>query len=165
MPSNHHVNLSYLGLLPFLTLTGGYFFSEAPWILQAFVIYSVSILSFVAGSLWQAPLNIQTKQGKNHQQNNANSLDESIARSQPVTQAWLVVLVTLPLPLGVFVSIEFSLLWLAGSFVWLLLLQKRLPNWALLSKEYQQMRAKITSVVLVCHLLMWAQLSHLGAVA
>jgi hypothetical protein len=165
MHSTHHVTLSYLGLLPFLILTGGYFFSETPWILQAFVIYSVSILSFVAGSLWQAPLNIQTKQGAKHQQNNVNQLEESTVRSQSLTQAWLVVLVTLPLPLGVWVSVEFSLLWLAGSFVWLLLLQKRLPSWALLSKEYQQMRAKITSVVLVCHFLMWAQLSHLGVVA
>ena len=114
--------------------------------------------------MWQAPFNTQNKQSDKYRQGSVESLEQT-ARSQSSTQAWLIVLVTLPLPLGGFVSVQTSLLWLAGSFVWLLLLQKRLPNWPLLSKEYQQMRAKITSVVLVCHLLMWAQLSHLGVVA
>lgn len=157
--STHHVNLSYLGLCPFLALTGGYYFSEALWVLQAFVIYSVSIVSFVAGSLWQPPFNNQTQPSAKHQQNQDNSLEELAGHGQSLTQAGLIVLVTSPLLFGVFVSLEFSLLWLAGSFVWLLLLQQRLPSWTLLSKAYQQMRVIITLVVLVCHLLMWAQLS------
>ena len=36
MSSSHHVKLGYLGLLPFLLLTGGYFLTEAGWSAVAF---------------------------------------------------------------------------------------------------------------------------------
>ena len=151
MSFSHHVQLGYLGLLPFLFLTGGYFFTEAAWLLQSFIIYSASIASFVAGSMWQPPLQLSKVQA-----------NPSPAPAQSHFQAWMVVLVTLPLPLGVFVSQSVALIWLAMSFIGLLILQKRLNSWSSLSKEYQQMRAKITSVVFVCHLFMFAQLNHSG---
>ena len=151
MSSSHHVKLGYLGLLPFLLLTGGYFLTEADWLLQSFIVYSISILSFVAGSLWQPA----TKPC-------AKGVVESTSQSH--TQAWLVVLVTLPLPLSVFVAESVELIFLALSFVWLLALQKRLANWPEMTPDYQQMRGKITAVVFVCHLFMLAQLNHTPAV-
>ena len=66
--------------------------------------------------------------------------------------------------LGCVCSQSVALIWLAMSFIGLLMLQKRLISWSSLSKEYQQMRAKITSVVFVCHLFMFAQLNHSGVV-
>ena len=151
MSPSHHVQLGYLGVLPFLLLTGGYFFTEAAWLLQSFIIYSISIASFVAGSMWQPPLQLTKAQQT-----------QAPAPVQSHFQAWMVVLVTIPLPLGVFVSQSVALIWLAVSFIALLMLQKRLDTWSSLGKEYQQMRGKITSVVFVCHLFMLAQLNHTG---
>ncbi|MDO6525042.1 DUF3429 domain-containing protein [Motilimonas sp. 1_MG-2023] len=147
MSTFHHVKLGYLGLLPFLLLTGGYFLTEADWLLQSFIIYSISILSFVAGSLWQPATKTSVK-------------GETKTISQSHTQAWLVVLVTLPLPLSVFVAESVVLICLALSFVWLLALQKRLASWPEMTPDYQQMRGKITAVVFVCHLFMLAQINH-----
>ncbi|MFO6421927.1 DUF3429 domain-containing protein [Motilimonas sp. KMU-193] len=142
---SHHITLGYLGLVPFLVFTGGYFIAEMQWLLQAFILYSISIVSFVAGSLWQPSANNQREAGQ----------------AQSLTQAWLVVLVTIPMPLLVFAPSWAQLAFLAAAYVWLLLLQRRLPVWQTLSADYQKMRTKITAVVLVCHLFMLALVAHI----
>jgi hypothetical protein len=131
----NHVQLGYLGLVPFLALTGWHFMAKSPLVVDAFVVYSISILCFVAGSLW-----------KPEEQSNKT--------------AWLVVLPTLALPLSVLVSDVITLVWLAANFVFVLMLQKRGQDWSTQTKDYQVMRERVTSVVFVCHLFLMAQINH-----
>lgn len=133
--NTNHVQLGYLGLLPFLAITGWHFMAKSPLLVDAFIIYSISILCFVAGSLW-----------KPEQQSNRT--------------AWLVVLPTIALPLSVLVSEVVMLIWLAFNFVVLLAMQKRMDDWQSHTKDYQVMRERVTSVVFVCHLFLMAQINH-----
>ena len=58
------------------------------------------------------------------------------------------------------IDIKFALLYLGACYVYLLALQKSSSEWQTLSPDYQRMRERITSVVLVCHLFFAAQLYH-----
>ncbi|MCE2573424.1 DUF3429 domain-containing protein [Motilimonas eburnea] len=146
--SSHHITLGYLGLVPFLLFTGGYFIAETDWLLQAFIFYSISIVSFVAGSMWQPSTHPQSSQ-------------DSTQQEQTQGQAWLVVLVTLAMPVLVFAPTWAQLAYLAAAYVWLLVLERSLLSWQSLSADYQKMRGKITAVVLVCHLFMLALVAHI----
>lgn len=131
---NNQTFLGYLGLVPFLLLVGAHFLFEHPLLSQAFLFYSISIMSFVAGSLWRT--------------SNSNKFN------------WLVVLPTIPtLALALF-DTKLALLYLGACYVFILALQKRTEDWPILAPDYQRMRERITGVVLVCHLFFAAQLHH-----
>jgi hypothetical protein len=126
--------LGYLGLLPFLALVGANFLYEIAIFSQAFLFYSISIMSFVAGSLWRTTNSDKTN--------------------------WLIVLPTIPTLLLALLDIKLALLYLGICYVFILLLQKRSAEWQSLSFDYQRMRERVSSVVLVCHLFFAAQLHH-----
>ena len=126
--------LGYLGLIPFLLLVGAHFLFEHILLSQAFMFYSISIMSFVAGTLWH--------------ESNSNKLN------------WLIVLPTIPTLALALLNIKLALLYLGASYVFVLAVQKRTETWGKLNPDYQRMRERITGVVLVCHLFFAAQLHH-----
>lgn len=130
----NHTQLGYLGLLPFLALVAASLFIDDTRITQLFCVYSICIVSFLCGSLWQN-------------------------KSQSTAQLWLIVLPTLLIPFGLFLSVKLALMLLAGLYVYLLLLQKRIA-WQDLSADYRTMRERITSVVVICHFAMAAFFEH-----
>lgn len=121
--------LGYAGVLPFVALALLHLIWPQPALMQMFFIYSIAIISFVAGSLWRP-------------------------NQQSILTASLVVLPTIPLPLGVFVNQSFALLWLAASFAFVLVLQIRLAGWQDYDASYRTMRWWLTTLVCSCHLLM-----------
>lgn len=135
--NNNQVLLGYLGLLPFLFLVGANFLYEMTLFSNAFLLYSISIMSFVAGSLWRV--------------DNNNGFN------------WLVVLPTIPTLLLSLLSVKVALLYLGACYLFILALQKRSNEWPTLSPDYQRMRERISGVVFACHLFLAAQLHHVVA--
>ncbi|OHU84254.1 MULTISPECIES: DUF3429 domain-containing protein [Pseudoalteromonas] len=132
-PFLNHIQLGYYGVLPFLAcvfwplLLG----SSVPAI-EAFTLYSMGILAFMAGTLWRAG-------------------------EQSYTHAVMAVLVVVPFPLLVLASATSTLVYLAICFPIVLLFERGMPAWQQYHKDYHKMRYILTSVVFVCHLFMIAQ--------
>lgn len=128
--------LGYLGLLPFVGGALAALLSDAlaSAALNAFVLYSLAILSFMGGVHWGLALVIGTRQSAR--------LFVSVV---PVILAWLCLL-TLPL--------HFTLAILGGAYIaqWVadrpILAELPIPAW------YFEMRPRLAYVVAGCHLFM-----------
>ncbi len=123
-----HISLGYLGLVPFLALTGTTLIANPAWAMTCFLLYSGSIAAFMAGSLWQP---------------NKNNGYQALFIALPLTSA----------PLLVFTHSEIQISWLMLVFVFLFFIEKTLPSYQQHTKEYKDMRGKLTATVVFCHLL------------
>ncbi|CAH9050148.1 hypothetical protein PSECIP111951_00131 [Pseudoalteromonas holothuriae] len=132
-PFLNHIQLSYYGVLPFLACVfWPLLLGSSVQAIEAFSLYSMGILAFMAGTLWRAG-------------------------EQSFTHAIMAVLVVIPFPLLVFASATSTLVYLAISFPIVLLFERGMPPWQQYHKDYHKMRYILTSVVFVCHLFMIAQ--------
>ena len=130
------VRLGYLGLTPFVIGAVTALLSQelVSLAFQAFVLYSIAILSFMGGVHWGLALITGTRQ--------STRLLISVV---PVVAAWIC-LIALPAPLTLAV--------LGGGFIaqWLIdrpiLAELPIPSW------YLEMRPRLTYVVAGCHLFM-----------
>ena len=124
----NHIQLGYLGLIPFLAcLAWPLMLGSNSVNLEFFTFYSIAILAFMAGNLWHAG-----------QQSYANAIKA--------------VLPVIPVPFLAFLPVEWVLGWLSLSFWLVLLFEKSTPQWQTYDKDYQKMRFVLTSVVFVCHI-------------
>ncbi|MGJ8581294.1 MAG: DUF3429 domain-containing protein [Psychromonas sp.] len=125
----NHVQLGYLGLLPFLGSAAWpiMFESNSPN-LAFFTFYSIAILAFMAGNLWRT---------------GEQSYSDAIKAVIPV----------IPVPFLSFLPVEWALAWLGASFWLVLVFEKATTQWKTYHKDYQQMRFVLTTVVFVCHIL------------
>jgi len=133
---NMGMRLGYLGLIPFLAGAVTALLSEELVLLafQAFILYSLAILSFMGGVHWGLALIIGTRQ--------STRLLISVV---PVIVAWIC-LIALPAPLTLAV--------LGGGFIaqWFIdrpiLAELPIPSW------YLEMRPRLAYAVAGCHLFM-----------
>ena len=124
----NHIQLGYLGLIPFLAcLAWPLMLGSNSVNLEFFTFYSIAILAFMAGNLWHAG-----------QQSYAGAIKA--------------VLPVIPVPFLAFLPVEWVLGWLSLSFWLVLLFEKSTPQWQTYDKDYQKMRFVLTSVVFVCHI-------------
>ena len=130
------VRLGYLGLIPFVVGAVTALLSQelVSLAFQAFVLYSIAILSFMGGVHWGLALITGTRQ--------STRLLISVV---PVVSAWIC-LIALPAPLTLAV--------LGGGFIaqWFIdrpiLAELPIPSW------YLEMRPRLAYVVAGCHLFM-----------
>ena len=130
------VRLGYLGLTPFVVGAVAALLSQelVSLAFQAFVLYSIAILSFMGGVHWGLALITGTRQ--------STRLLISVV---PVVAAWIC-LIALPAPLTLAV--------LGGGFIaqWFIdrpiLAELPIPSW------YLEMRPRLAYVVAGCHLFM-----------
>ncbi len=133
---NMGTRLGYLGLIPFLAGAVTALLSEelVSLAFQAFILYSLAILSFMGGVHWGLALIIGTRQ--------STRLLISVV---PVIVAWIC-LIALPAPLTLAV--------LGGGFIaqWFIdrpiLAELPIPSW------YLEMRPRLAYAVAGCHLFM-----------
>ena len=124
----NHIQLGYLGLIPFLAcLAWPLMLGSNSVNLEFFTFYSIAILAFMAGNLWHAG-------------------------QQSYADAIKAVLPVIPVPFLAFLPVEWILGWLSLSFWLVLLFEKSTPQWQTYDKDYQKMRFVLTSVVFVCHI-------------
>lgn len=124
----NHIQLGYLGLLPFLAcLAWPLMLGSNSVNLEFFTFYSIAILAFMAGNLWHAG-------------------------QQSYADAIKAVLPVIPVPFLAFLPVEWVLGWLSLSFWLVLLFEKSTSQWQTYDKDYQKMRFVLTSVVFVCHI-------------
>ena len=125
----NHIQLGYLGLLPFLgCVAWPLMFGSNSVNLEFFTFSSIAILAFMAGSLWRAGM---------------QSYSDAIKAVVPV----------IPVPFLSFIPLEWALAWLGASFWLVLIFEKATPQWQTYHRDYQKMRFILTSVVFVCHIL------------
>ncbi|MDN3379763.1 MULTISPECIES: DUF3429 domain-containing protein [unclassified Pseudoalteromonas] len=125
----NHIQLGYLGLLPFLgCVAWPLMFGSNSVNLEFFTFYSIGILAFMAGNLWHA---------------GEQSYGNAVKAVAPV----------IPIPFLSFLPTEWMLAWLATSFWLVLLFEKASPQWQSYHVDYQKMRFVLSSVVFVCHIL------------
>ena len=130
------MRLGYLGLIPFVAGAVIALLSEelASLAFQAFILYSLAILSFMGGVHWGLTLITGTRQGT-----------RLLISVVPVIVAWICLMV-LPAPL--------TLAILGGGFIaqWFIdrpiLAELPIPSW------YLEMRPRLAYVVAGCHLFM-----------
>ena len=133
---NMGTRLGYLGLIPFLAGAATALLSEelVSLAFQAFILYSLAILSFMGGVHWGLALIIGTRQ--------STRLLISVV---PLIVAWIC-LIALPAPLTLAV--------LGGGFIaqWFIdrpiLAELPIPSW------YLEMRPRLAYVAAGCHLFM-----------
>ena len=133
---NMGMRLGYLGLIPFLAGAVTALLSEelVSLALQAFILYSLAILSFMGGVHWGLALIIGTRQ--------STRLLISVV---PLIVAWIC-LISLPAPLTLAV--------LGGGFIaqWFIdrpiLAELPIPSW------YLEMRPRLAYAAAGCHLFM-----------
>ena len=133
---NMGTRLGYLGLIPFLAGAVTALLSEelVSLALQAFILYSLAILSFMGGVHWGLALIIGTRQ--------STRLLISVV---PLIVAWIC-LISLPAPLTLAV--------LGGGFIaqWFIdrpiLAELPIPSW------YLEMRPRLAYAAAGCHLFM-----------
>ncbi|MCK8096982.1 DUF3429 domain-containing protein [Pseudoalteromonas sp. 1CM17D] len=125
----NHIQLGYLGLLPFLgCVAWPLMFGSNSVNLEFFTFYSIAILAFMAGNLWRAGM---------------QSYSDAIKAVVPV----------IPVPFLSFIPLEWALAWLGASFWLVLIFEKATSQWQTYHRDYQKMRFILTSVVFVCHIL------------
>lgn len=123
----NHIQLGYLGLLPFLGCVAWPLLLGSNSVnLEFFTFYSIAILAFMAGNLWRA---------------GSQSYSDAIKAVVPV----------IPIPFLSFLPTEWMLAWLGLSFWLVLLFEKATLQWQSYHADYQKMRFVLTSVVFVCH--------------
>ena len=128
----NHMQLGYLGLLPFLALQGWALLTgQGEAVAPLFIYYSIAIVSFLCGQLWRP---------------GGQSQGRAIAAILP----------TLPIPLLALSNDIFTLAWLSATYWLVLLFEVKAPDWQTHHKDYRKMRFVLTSVVFVTHLLMIA---------
>ena len=89
----NHIQLGYLGLIPFLGCVGWpLVFGSNSINLEFFTFYSIAILAFMTGNLWRAG-------------------------EQSYSDALKAVLPVIPVPFLAFVPVEWALAWLADKFL------------------------------------------------
>lgn len=140
-----HQGLGYLGLVPFFV--GTYYtwcgpHSEVLYAAQAFTIYSIVILSFIAGSWWGATL-LSSNDDNNRRQ--AVLIVSSCVYAGFAVVCWLLSSLALTISL------------LGFGFVGLWLQEIYFPS-NNLSSAYRLMRTVLTLSVFVCHVLVAVQL-------
>ena len=124
----NHIQLGYLGLIPFLAcLAWPLMLGSNSVNLEFFTFYSIAILAFMAGNLWHSG-------------------------QQSYADAIKAVLPVIPVPFLAFLPVEWVLGWLSLSFWLVLLFEKSTSQWQTYDKDYQKMRFVLTSVVFVCHI-------------
>lgn len=124
----NHIQLGYLGLIPFLAcLAWPLMLGSNSVNLEFFTFYSIAILAFMAGNLWHAG-------------------------QQSYADAIKAVLPVITVPFLAFLPVEWVLGWLSLSFWLVLLFEKSTSQWQTYDKDYQKMRFVLTSVVFVCHI-------------
>ncbi|MCK8120656.1 DUF3429 domain-containing protein [Pseudoalteromonas sp. 2CM32C] len=124
----NHIQLGYLGLIPFLAcLAWPLMLGSNNVNLEFFTFYSIAILAFMAGNIWHAG-------------------------QQSYADAIKAVLPVIPVPFLAFLPVEWVLGWLSLSFWLVLLFEKSTSQWQTYDKDYQKMRFVLTSVVFVCHI-------------
>ncbi len=124
----NHIQLGYLGLIPFLAcLAWPLMLGSNSVNLEFFTFYSIAILAFMAGNIWHAG-------------------------QQSYADAIKAVLPVIPVPFLAFLPVEWVLGWLSLSFWLVLLFEKSTSQWQTYDKDYQKMRFVLTSVVFVCHI-------------
>ena len=128
------IRLGYLGLLPFVAGAAAALLSNelAPIALQAFVLYSLAILSFMGGVHWGLALISGTRQS-------ARLLISVI----PVVAAWIC-LITLPA--------HFTLAALGGGFIAQWFVDRQIFQGLPIPAWYLEMRPRLAYVVAGCHL-------------
>ncbi len=144
MKNNNGVwlGLGYAGLLPFIITTlmlwGDW---SLPWLDPqfAFISYSATILSFLAGTLWGRVLSLYAS-------NNINNL--LILSNLYALLAWFSLLLAVP---------AVGLVTLSFGYFSLLSIEKNCHNLPV-NPQYRRMRVRLTSVAVVCHLLMLIKL-------
>ncbi|MBQ4833773.1 DUF3429 domain-containing protein [Pseudoalteromonas sp. MMG010] len=125
----NHIQLGYLGLIPFLGCVGWpLMFGSNSVNVEFFNYYSIAILAFMAGNLWYA---------------GAQSYSDAIKAVLPI----------IPIPFLTFLPEHWALAYLAASFWLVLIFEKTSPQWQNYHRDYQKMRFVLTSVVFVCHIL------------
>jgi len=125
-----HIQLGYLGLLPFLgCVAWPIMFGSNSASVDFFTFYSIAILAFMAGNLWRA---------------GEQSYSDAIKAVAPV----------IPVPFLSFLTIESALAWLGTSFWLILIFEKTTAQWKTYHKDYKKMRFVLTTVVFVCHIIM-----------
>lgn len=128
----NHMQLGYLGLLPFLAMVGWALLSgQGENVAPLFIYYSIAIVSFLSGHLWRPG---EQTQGR----------------------AIAAILPTLPIPLLALGNDIFALAWLGVTYWVVLMFEAKAPAWQEHHKDYRKMRFVLTSVVFVTHLLMIA---------
>ncbi len=128
----NHMQLGYLGLLPFLALVGWALLTgQGNEVAPLFIYYSIAIVAFLCGQLWRPG---EQTQGR----------------------AIAAILPTLPIPLLALGNDIFTLAWLSGTYWVVLMFEAKTPVWQDYHKDYRKMRFVLTSVVFVTHLLMIA---------
>ncbi|GIU45361.1 DUF3429 domain-containing protein [Shewanella marinintestina] len=132
------LGLGYAGLLPFIITT---VMSWAGWVTPwldpkfAFISYSATILSFLAGTLWGRVLSLYAS-------NNIGNL--LILSNLYALLAWFSLLLAVP---------AVGLVTLSFGYFSLLSIEKNCQNLPV-DQEYRRMRVRLTSVALLTHFLM-----------
>ena len=107
----NHIQLGYLGLIPFLGCVGWpLMFGSNSLNLEFFTFYSIAILAFMAGNLWRA---------------GEQTYSNAIKAVAPV----------IPIPFLSFLPVEWALAWLGASF-WLVLIFEKVLNTIRLSSYH-----------------------------
>lgn len=123
----NHIQLGYLGLLPFLGCVGWPLVTGSNALsIDFFIFYSLAILGFMAGNLWHA---------------GQQSYGDAIKAVLPI----------IPLGFVSFLPTPWLLGWLAVSFWLVLLFEKSTAQWQEYHADYKKMRFVLTSIVFVCH--------------
>lgn len=133
-------NYMYLGLIPFFIGAFGpwVLIDHEPFFINAFLLYSSIIFSFLAGALWAIALFV-IPQGSLGQEYNPRYIHSAILFS-----LW-------PL-IGYFLAPLYATSLMLLGFLLLLLWEKRVIN-ILYPLWYQTLRHKITFIVIACHML------------
>lgn len=128
-----HIQLGYLGLLPFLFLVfWPLLLGSSSSAIETFTFYSLGILAFMAGTLWRAG-------------------------EQSLTHALMSVICIIPFLSFAFLSFSYILIYLSICYPLVLVFEKKMSVWKEHHHDYKKMRHVLTSVVFVCHLFMIAQ--------
>jgi len=132
-PFVNHVQLGYLGVLPFLAcIFASLLLGSSETLINAFIFYSLGISAFCAGILWRPG-------------------------EQSKTHAFMAVFLVMPFPLMAILSNTSILFYLAVCYPLILLFERGMPAWQEYHKDYHKMRFVLTSVLFVAHLFMIAQ--------
>lgn len=123
-----HAAFGYAGILPFLALLLLFAVSQQLWAIQLFVFYSLAIINFVAGTVWQP--------------------NKAISKLQHIA-----LLPSLIIPISLLLSTSLTLALLIVGYVALLRFQMLDEHWEPLPKSYQNMRLWVTGIVVSLHLL------------
>jgi hypothetical protein len=132
------INYMYLGLLPFFAgALGPWIFADAElWLSQIFLHYSTIIYAFLAGTVWASAL-------FGHDENNRQFINRHLHAAIVFS---LIPFFSYFLPLGYHTAV--LLVGFAALLFWeKIFLNTLYPSW------YQQLRHRITFIVMACHML------------